>query len=82
MQMYHMHSFGGVVAVGTVVVVVGDVVGDAVGDAVGNAVVACGCVTFFGTPVRVILNKNHEPTHYFLHNMACYIPATCMSYCL
>ena len=71
--MYHI-----VVALGNVVVV-----GNDVGDDVGNTVVdACGFATSFGTLVHVILSKNHKPLHYFLHNTAGYIPATCISFYL
>ena len=75
--MYHIHGVD-VVALGSVVVV-----GDDVGDNVGNTVVgACGFATSFGAPVHVILSKNHKPFHYFLHNTAGYIPATCISFYL
>ena len=33
----------------------------------------------FGTCVHAILNKNHEPFHYFLCSMFPGIPATCIS---
>ena len=36
-------------------------------------------IVAFGTPEHVILNKNHEPFHHFLHSMFSGIPVTCIS---
>ena len=78
-----MHGVDAVV-LGNVVAVA--VVGNAVGGGSGNAVVvafgSCGSVTYFGTLLHVISSKNHKPLHYFLHNTAGYIPATCISFYL